>query len=172
VARLDRRKRPTLYFDLARRFPHVRFIAMGKARDPQWGAYLQKTYGDVPNLEMIGLVDQFSSERHSQILSESWVMVNTATREALPNAFLEAAAHQCAILSGVDPDGFASRFGHHARDEDFAKGLAALLDGDAWRARGLQGYEYVRDTFELNHAVDLHEEVYRQLPPAPRTIRA
>jgi glycosyltransferase involved in cell wall biosynthesis len=127
VARLDRRKRPTLFLDLARRYPHVRFIAMGKSRDKKWDSYLRSEYSGLPNLEMTGFVDQFQSDLHSKILEESWIMVNTATREALPNSFLEAAAHRCAILSLVDPDGFASRFGYHAKDEDFSKGLEFLL---------------------------------------------
>jgi len=33
VARLDRRKRPELFLDLAAKFPHVRFVAAGISRD-------------------------------------------------------------------------------------------------------------------------------------------
>ena len=70
-------------------------------------------------------------------------MVNTATREAMPNAFLEAAAHGCAILSAVDPDGFASRFGWHVVRDDFAAGLAALLAHGTWRERGQAARRHV-----------------------------
>ena len=62
---------------------------------------------------MLGFVDQFSNpEQHSRILKESWIMVNTSTKEALPNNnFLEALAHKCAILAGLDyRDGFAASF--------------------------------------------------------------
>ncbi|HEX6014135.1 MAG TPA: glycosyltransferase family 4 protein [Geminicoccaceae bacterium] len=124
LARLDRRKRPELFFDLARRFPDVRFVALGKSRDPGYEQRLRQAYGGLPNVELLGLVDQFSSGLHGRRLAESWVMVNTATREAMPNAFLEAAAHGCAILSAVDPDGFASRFGYRAARDEFAAGLA------------------------------------------------
>jgi len=160
VARLDRRKRPELFLDLAATFPHVRFIAAGKSRDRGWEASLRKRYGDLPNLEMTGFVDQFSSGLHTEILGKSWIMVNTATREALPNSFLEAAAHRCAILSGVDPDGFASRFGYHAAADDFTEGLARLLEGNRWRERGEKGHEYVRETFEIGRAIDLHLAAY------------
>jgi len=67
-------------------------------------------HSNLPNLEMTGFIDRFSSPLHSQVLGKSWVMLNTATREALPNAFLEAAARRCAILSTVDSDGFSSQF--------------------------------------------------------------
>jgi glycosyltransferase involved in cell wall biosynthesis len=171
VARLDRRKRPRLFLDLAARFPDVHFIAMGKSRDRAFDAELRRDYGNVPNLEMPGFVDQFGSERHSAILGSSWVMVNTATREALPNAFLEAAAHRCAILSLVDPDGFASEFGYAALRDEFTEGLHYLLEGERWRGRGERGFAYVRDVFEISRAIDRHIAIYERLlrnePAAP-----
>ena len=163
VARLDRRKRPRLFLDLARKFPHVRFIAMGKSRDKRWERDLKEEYSHLANLEMMGFVDQFHTDVHSKVLEKSWIMVNTATREALPNSFLEASAHQCAILSSVDPDGFASLFGHHAGDDDFAGGLEYLLESGLWRERGKRGFEYVERTFELHRAVDQHLAVYERV---------
>ena len=174
VARLDRRKRPELFFDLAARFPRVRFIAIGRSRDPAWEAALRRRYAALANLELKGFVDQFSDGRHTEVLGQSWVMVNTATREALPNAFLEAAAHRCAILSAVDPDHFASQFGYHVRDGDFAAGLAWLLEQERWRDRGARAQDYVRDTFELNQAIDRHLAAYQRImavPPANRNGR-
>jgi glycosyltransferase involved in cell wall biosynthesis len=163
VARMDRRKRPRLFLDLARKFPHVHFIAMGKSRDRKWEHALREEYSHLANLEMTGFVDQFHSDVHSNVLEKSWIMVNTATREALPNSFLEACAHQCAILSSVDPDGFSSIFGYHAVDDDFSRGLEFLLDSERWRERGNRGYEYVKQTFELDRAIDLHLDAYTRV---------
>jgi glycosyltransferase involved in cell wall biosynthesis len=163
LARLDRRKRPEIFFQLAKKFPHIKFVAVGKSRDEKWDSYLKKTYSNLPNLEITGFIDQFSSELHSQILEKSWVMVNTATREALPNAFLEAAAHRCAILSAVDPDGFASVFGYHVQDDNFSKGLDFLLENQKWKERGERGYEYVKETFEINRAIDQHITIYGKI---------
>lgn len=174
VARLDRRKRPELFFELARQFPHVRFIALGRSRDPAWEAALRRRYAGLSNLEIAGFVDQFSHGRHAEVLGQSWVMVNTATREALPNAFLEAAAHQCAILSAVDPDGFTSRFGYHVRDGDFAVGLTWLLEQERWRERGLLAKRFVQETFELDGAINRHLTAYARIlaaPPANRNGR-
>jgi len=41
LARLDRRKRPELFLELAKNFPHVQFIAMGKSRDKKWESRLR-----------------------------------------------------------------------------------------------------------------------------------
>ena len=163
LARLDRRKRPELFLDLARQFPQVRFVALGRSRDPEYDRGLRERYAGIPNLEMPGHLDQFGSNGLSNLLSESWVMVNTAEREGLPNAFIEAGAHGCAILSAVDPDGFATRFGAQVKDGDFAAGLAHLLNGGEWRARGERARAYIRETFELESAIDRHLAIYAEL---------
>jgi glycosyltransferase involved in cell wall biosynthesis len=162
MARLDRRKRPRLFLDLARQFPHVRFIIAGKSRNAGWETTLRRDYGGLPNVEFAGFVDQFNDPRHGAILGQSWVLVNTATREALPNSFIEAMANGCAILSQVNPDDFASRFGHHARNGNFAEGLAWLLAADRWRTQGAQGRAHMRDTFEITKAMDQHEAAYHR----------
>ena len=167
MGRWDRRKRPELFLDLATSFPDVRFIAAGSSRDKKWDEYLRHKYAGIPNLEMPGFIDQFRSDRHSQILEESWVMINTATREGLPNAFLEAAANGCAILSAVNPDGFASEFGFHAADDQFADGLQYLLENRNWQERGGRGREYVMRYFARDHAIDCHLECYNFLLSKP-----
>lgn len=163
IGRWDRRKRPELFFELVKSFPQVRFLAAGQSRDAEWESFLRKTYGDLPNLEMLGFIDQFNGDKLWRVFNQSWVLVNTAAREGLPNALKEAAAHGCAILSSVDPDGFASRFGYYARQDDFVSGLQTLLDNNEWQRRGQQGREYVRQEFEINSAIDQHLRVYQQL---------
>ena len=163
VSRWDKRKRPELFFELARAFPEVRFLAVGKSRDLAYDQALRQQYGNLPNLELLGFIDQFRTDELVRLLEKSWILVNTAAREGLPNAFIEAAAHGCAILSAVDPDGFASRFGQHVKDDDFASGLRALLQGDAWREKASQGHAYVSSTFSLERSIDRHLEIYQNL---------
>ena len=160
LARWDRRKRPELFLELARSFPHVQFIALGKSRDQEYEARLRRQYADLSNLTMPGYIDQFDSGDVSRILSESWIMVNTSVREGLPNAFLEAAAHGCAILSAVDPDHLATRFGALVHNDDFAAGLTCLLQEDRWRERGEAARSYIGETFEQERAIDAHLAVY------------
>jgi glycosyltransferase involved in cell wall biosynthesis len=163
MARLDRRKRPELFLSLAEKFPDVQFIAAGKSRDTKYDQHLREKYASLSNLEMTGFIDQFSSDRHAEILEESWIMVNTATREALPNSFIEAMSRGCAILSAVNPDDVASEFGYHVTDDDFVAGLNILLTEERWKARGRKGYEYALDTFETSHAIGRHIEIYERL---------
>jgi glycosyltransferase involved in cell wall biosynthesis len=160
VARLDRRKRPHLFMDLADRFPDVEFVVLGSARNPHWEQELRQAYGACSNLTIAGFIDQFRSPFHAEVLSQSWVLVNTSVREGLPNAFVEAAAHGCAILSSVDTDAFASRFGVAVPDGDFAAGLSSLLENDRWRECGVRARSFVAQTFETGVAIKSHIGAY------------
>ncbi|RJP44152.1 MAG: hypothetical protein C4548_06225 [Desulfobacteraceae bacterium] len=161
--RWDRRKRPELFLDLAARFPDVGFIAAGESKHKGWDAYLRNKYGGVKNLEMVGHVDQFKNpEMHSKILEKCWIMVNTATREAMPtNSFIESAAHKCALLAGLDyRDGFAENFGYCAIDGDFEKGLRWLLENNRWRELGEKGYAHVNAGYRTEMLIDRHIQIY------------
>jgi glycosyltransferase involved in cell wall biosynthesis len=163
LGRLDRRKRPERFLQLAARFPDVRFICVGEAQDRDYDARLRREYGGQKNLEMTGFIDQFRDRRVSDILAASWVLINTSAREGLPNTYMEAAAHRCAILSAVDPDGFASRFGYHAANGDFESGLRALLEGELWRRQGEAGFDYVNATYEVGRAIDRQVALYDEI---------
>lgn len=163
VARFDRRKRPELFLNMASKFPDVKFIAVGKSRDEKWDSFLRKKYANIPNLEMTGFIDQFNSSQLSKILEKSWIMINTATREGLANSFLEASAHKCAILSAVDPDGFASKFGYQVTNDDFDHGLKYLLEGDKWAKKGEAGFNHVLSTFEESKSIDQHIVFYKEI---------
>lgn len=163
LARWDKRKRPELFFELARSFPRVKFVAVGEAQDKKLDRYFRETYSKLPNLEMTGFIDQFSTNQLSSILEKSWILVNTSLREGLPVSFLEAAANRCAILSGMDSDGFPSKFGYCAKDDNFIEGLEFLLKNERWRRRGEDGYKYVRETFEIKKTIDKHVDVYEEI---------
>ncbi|HHW77031.1 MAG TPA: glycosyltransferase family 4 protein [Xanthomonadaceae bacterium] len=163
VGRLDRRKRPERFFELARRFPAVDFVVAGVAQDPRFAAELATHQAGLANLDRRGFVDQFETSELSEILARSWILVNTSAREGLPNSFIEACGHRCALLASVDPDGFVSRFGRWVPDGDFAAGLRDLLDGDRWRRAGEAGYRYVKANHAAGVAVERHLDRYRAL---------
>ena len=163
LARLDRRKRPEIFFELARKFPRVKFIAIGRAQDKKWDDYLRKAYSKLSNLEMTGFIDQFATDKLSELLEKSWILVSTARREGLPTSFLEALAHRCAILSRVNPGGIAERFGYYASDDDFIQGLERLLEHDNWKEKGENGYRYVKENYELGKVIDQHVSVYYEI---------
>lgn len=161
VGRLDRRKRPECFFKLASLFPEVRFIVAGVAQDSRFAGELARLAP--PNLDQRGFVDQFAGGELSNILEESWVLVNTSIREGLPNSFIEACAHRCAILSAVDPDGFATRFGALVKDGNYAAGLRWLLTDGRWRSAGEGGHAYVTDTNGFEQAIAAHLSEYQRL---------
>jgi hypothetical protein len=96
-------------------------------------------------------------------------LINTSAREGLPNTYMEAAGHRCAILSAVDPDGFASRFGRHAPNGDFEPALRMLLTDDLWRRQGDAGFNYVNETYEAGKAIDRQVALYEKVVEGCRT---
>lgn len=163
VGRFDRRKRPELFFELAAHYPDVQFVAAGTGRDTLRDQSLRDQYKHLPNLEIVGFVDQFSNAQLSEILQRSWILINTSVREGLPTTFVEAAAHGCAILSSVDPDGFASQFGFHVSAGDYGKGLDYLLTGNRWAGLGQKARLYVSERFDLHTSIQQHLDIYQGL---------
>jgi glycosyltransferase involved in cell wall biosynthesis len=163
VARWDKRKRPWMFLELASMFPAYRFVAVGQgsaSAESGFDASLRRRYRDVPNLEMPGLINRFREpERMHRLLSDTWVFVSTAVREGLPLTFLEAAAYGCPIVSSVDPDQFATRFGKQVHDDDYAGAIRSLL-AEGPLEKGRAAYEYVRETYETSKALQAHVEVY------------
>ncbi len=162
VGRWEGRKRVELFFELARAHPHINFLAIGGARDPASDRALRERYGDIPNLQMPGVLDQFTGPALSEALGRSWILVNTSAREGLPTTFIEAAAHRTAILSFTDPDGVASRFGRCVEEGSLAEGLAWLLQDDRWRQLGETGRHWVEATFSPTVAMEAHLQAYHQ----------
>jgi glycosyltransferase involved in cell wall biosynthesis len=165
VARWDKRKRPWIFLELAKQFPDFRFVAVGQgsaSAEQGFDAELRGRFRDVPNLEMPGLINRFREpERMQQLLSDTWIFVSTAVREGLPLTFLEAAAHGCPIISRVDPDQFATKFGRQVQDDDYAAAVKSLL-ADAPLEKGRAAYEYVRDTYETSKALQAHVDQYER----------
>lgn len=160
LARWDPVKRVELFFSLAKRFPDVTFIAMGKAHNEARDRSLRRKYSEIPNLILTG----FTSEKEkSKILEKSWILINTSVRECLPISFLEACAHKTAILSSENPDNFAKDFGFHVQNDDFIGGLKFLLNEDKWKEKGQRGFEYIRNVHELSKVIDKHIRIYRNL---------
>jgi glycosyltransferase involved in cell wall biosynthesis len=163
VGRFDRRKRPELYIELAKSVPDVQFLMVGRAEDANWQRTLEKMAKPVSNLTLLGYIDKFDDDHFYDVYDSSWVFINTASREAHPLTFFEAAGRGCAILSHVNPDDFASKFGFWAADEDFESGLRNLLDHGDWQKRGEIGYEYVKKNYNYEKAVRAHTDLYAGL---------
>lgn len=163
VARWDRRKRPEMVIELAKKFPDVEFLMLGSSRDKGYEAELTEMISSVPNIILPGFVNQFEGEKMEKLMGSAWILINTAAREGLPNSFIEGAAYKCAILSSVDPDNFPSRFGKYVDNDDFAEGLKFLIEDNRWKALGEAGYEYVFNTFSTEISIDNHIAIYKKI---------
>jgi glycosyltransferase involved in cell wall biosynthesis len=149
-----------LFFKLALEHPEVNFIAMGRSHDEARDRDLRDRYGGVPNLQLTGFV---SEEEKSRILGESWVLVNTSVREALPVSFLEALAHGTPIISGENPDSLTADYGYLAEDGDYSAALDRLLADEERVEKGCRGRRHVEEIHEAGKAVDRHVKIYESL---------
>lgn len=176
LGRLDPRKRPEMFFQLAQRMPDMRFVCVGRAHDPSYQAYLEHRYFEASNLEVMGFVDPFSGGGLTGILSRAWVLVHPAAREGLPTAFQEASAHEMAVLAYVDPAGYVSRFGKVAAEDRGLDGLESdlrnLIGSGEWREKGKAGRIYNIENHSVEASVTRHLEVYREHLSRARSNRA
>lgn len=163
VGRLDRRKRPELFFQLAAAFPEVRCLVVGAAEDDAQEQRLRQAYGQLNNVAWLGFLNQFEHpEKMADTFGQAWALVNTSSREGLPLSFQEAAAHGCAIVSGLDPDGYASRFGRFIPDLDFETHIREfLLHPSQVFAAGQRARQEVKAMCKLATAVERHLQTYR-----------
>lgn len=164
VGRLDRRKRPELVFQLAEKFPCVQFFIVGKAENQDRDAQLKNVANKLKNVHMLGYIDKFQSSALEEIYAKSWILVNTSAREGLPITFIEAAGQGCAILSTVDPDGFATKYGYFADSIDkLSEGLEFLLKDTVWKEKGKAGFEYVSLIYREENALKVYLDLYQSL---------
>jgi glycosyltransferase involved in cell wall biosynthesis len=160
LARWDPQKRVEIFFELARLFPSVRFVAMGRGHDLLNDNELRKKYRKVPNLELTGFV---SEETKSRVLAESWALINTSIREALPVSFLEALAHKTTIISGENPDNLTVNYGYLVHGNDFVSAVQRLLVDTKREEKGEKGRRLIEKVYESSKVVDQHVRVYEEL---------
>ncbi len=167
IGRLDPIKHFEYCIEMARRLPHVEFYALGKGHKPELDMQYRKTVmqeqsnGRLLNLHMVGFADDVLKH---EILSKSWVLLNTSVYEALPVTFLEAIAHKNAICAFVDPDHYASMFGAQSYNvDDMERALKYLMNGDRWKQKGESGYAHALRFHDTPKCIDSHLSIYRGL---------
>lgn len=164
LARLDPYKRPWLFAELARHFPDVEFIFLGKPHFEGKGAWELNSLPN--NVRLMGHVD---GEEKIRILSSAWVLINTSIHEGLAVSFQEALKCETPLLSCLDPENVVSRFGIYVGRYDgtgmegipkFIEGLKTLLEDKELRTRlGKEGRKWV----EENHNKSRFVEVFYEL---------
>ena len=163
LARLDIIKRPWIFFDLAKEFPDIDFIVMGKSHYPEINQRIGKNYSNIKNLKFRGWT--FGNEK-DKILEKSWILINTSIHECLPISFLEALSYKCALLSCQDPDGITSKYGIKTdlyNFDSFKNGLSRLIENNLWKKKGKLGYEYVKEIHNVEKVIDEHIKIYENI---------
>lgn len=167
LARWDLQKRPEIFFELARAFTKVRFIAAGAATNPDRDRLLREQYSGLPNVIMPGRIVGTEKDRW---LRESWILANTSIQEGMPLAYQEALSYECALLAAIDADNLPSRYGYHITAENYAEGLEYLLQQDRWRELGRAGREYISRVHGFDAAMEANLQAYSAVikgQPAP-----
>jgi glycosyltransferase involved in cell wall biosynthesis len=143
LARLDPVKRPWLALELARRVPEAEFWLLGKNHfQGKPGGWDQGEPSSHPsNVRFFGHVGETEKRR---LLSRAWVLLNTSIHEGLAVSFQEALACGVPLLSTVDMEDIAARFGIYVGAEPgdglaavprLEAGLRALLADDSRREK-------------------------------------
>lgn len=164
LGRLDPIKRPWVFVELARRFPRVEFVVLGRAHFEGPGSWLPARLP--ANVAVLGHVD---GAWKRSVLGSAWMIVNTSIHESLPISFLEALHCGTPIVSCQDPEAVTTRFGRYVGRVDgsgldaldvFADAIESLLDDDDQRLRlGAEGREWAR----ANHTPDRFLEAFAAL---------
>lgn len=151
VGRLDPIKRPWLFVDLARHFPRVEFLMLGKSHFSGSGSWVPTMLPD--NLRLLDHVD--GNEKY-RLLSSAWILVNTSIHESLPTSFLEALSCETPLLACTNQEEAVSRFGIFTGEYDghgmqgvprFVAGLQQLIEDDNLRVQlGQRGRQWVGST--------------------------
>jgi glycosyltransferase involved in cell wall biosynthesis len=160
LGRWDPQKRVEIFLSLAKKFPEIEFVAMGRSHNLSKDTSLRKIYKNLPNLKLTGFVTE---DKKSEILEESWGLINTSIREALPVSFLEALAHETTIVSQEDPDFLTSKFGYLVTGADYEEAILHLLRDDQWYDKGRKGRRHVEQVYDSEKVIRTHISEYKKL---------
>jgi glycosyltransferase involved in cell wall biosynthesis len=151
LARLDPCKRPWLMEELARRIPEAEFVVMGRNHFSGAGSWQPDMR--IPNIRYLGHIEGAAKQAE---LERGWVLLNTSIHEGLAVSYLEGLGHEMPLVSCVDTEGLATRFGRaiarHPGDgldalPAFEAALRELFSNTDLRKKlGKEGRQWVEDT--------------------------
>jgi len=172
LARIDPVKRVWIFLKIAKHMPKVQFYLAGKCHDARYQKMVLRVVEKIPNLKYLGYV--LDAEKEA-ILDKSWFYLNCSLKEGLPVAFLEASAHKCAIISHMNPDHFAWKFGAWINQGEgdyvpyYVSAIQRLIDReDVLQKRQEAGYQYVLKHHETRKVIRRHIDVYKKLLESER----
>ena len=160
LGRLEAQKRCWLFCEIAKRMPEYEFYVLGKfCRYKEDNERMLKQYmdGNIPNLHFVGHVDGKLKE---QFLKESRILLNTAIWEGIPISWLEALQYGTVLVSNLERENLAGRFGTCVGDilgdgfdqiDKFIPAIKKLMENDAlYTEKALSAINYIRETHNIN----------------------
>ena len=163
--RWDPVKQPQIALEIARRLPEIDFYFIGKATGyPLYDNIEQLLRRKYERFRNIKLKQFISEEEKKELLSRSWLLLNTSAREGLPVTFLEAGAHGMSIISSVNPDNYTNMFGGTFNNIDEAVKCIKKAVTEEWhRSKGKIAYNYIKKIHETRKVMSDHVKIYNDL---------
>lgn len=166
VGSVKQRKRPELFFDLAKRCADLdcEFVMAGELQDEQSKLPLEKAQRELTNFRYAGFVPP---EIVGKLYERAHIFISTSQSEGFPNTFIQAWQRAVPIISlEIDPDGLLSREGLGElalnMDEMERKLRALLNDPNRRREIGHRAHEFSKREFNLQANVNKLEELIAQ----------
>jgi len=108
VATMRKWKRPELFIQVARNFPHKTFVMIGgkDSADPDVFEKAKDKCQQISNIKFLGFQPL---EKTEQYFDQATLFVNTSLHEGFPNTFLQAWRRGIPVVSFVDPDNIISK---------------------------------------------------------------
>lgn len=159
-------KRPEVFLDLARAFPHERFVMAVSG------------VLDVPLPPNATIRSNVPHQEMDELYARAKLVVHTSTAEGFSNVFVEAWHNGTPVVSyGVDTDGLIARrgLGRHARTwADLVEGVRRLLDDpEAWQVCSRNARKHAREHHDLDRQIERYKDLFRELRAGTaRTISA
>ena len=122
---------------------------------------LRRKYERFRNIKLKQFI---SEEEKKELLSRSWLLLNTSAREGLPVTFLEAGAHGMSIISSVNPDNYTNMFGGTFNNIDEAVKCIKKAVTEEWhQSKGKIAYNYIKKIHETRKVMSDHVKIYNDL---------
>ncbi len=140
----ERKKRPSLFLDLAASMPDHSFLLVGrKAGEADHAAVLRR----VAQLGHVQLIEGLPATSMDAVYRASRAVVCTARHEGFPNVLLEAWSHGCPVATLFDPDDVVRNHGLGVSCDELEtlrEGLICVLDGPSCKPQ-------IRDYLRRHH---------------------
>ncbi|MEX0685089.1 MAG: glycosyltransferase family 4 protein [Balneolales bacterium] len=180
LGRLDPIKRPWLFIELARYFPDVEFLMLGRDHFEGNGGWQLENLPE--NVKMLGHV---SGTEKYELCSSAWVLVNTSLHEESPVSVFEALASETPVLSYEDwgdiVKSFGISIGQHTGNG--LEGITHLVDGldqllsnhNRRQALAKAGHHYVKNEHNnqrfLSNFKNIYDAAYSKLLTREPTVK-